>query len=372
MKKVIFIVAACVFCVSFCMAQNLRQEAEREKERKELEQQKIQAQKQQQDAAYKNAFASAEKNVEQQRYEQAKQDYKRALDLKPENKSLINKKIAEIDKLIAAEKAAERDRKYQEALTSAQRNIEYQRYELAKEDYLTARGLKPENADYINEQIENIEQFIAEEKDKKEKMLAAQKREQEAAERERQAAERERLYLEAIASAERNAKQGRYEHAKDDYRDARNLKPENAGYVDRKIADLDRPATLYIYHQTPKWTGTINFSTTNTKRYDVYLDNLLVGRTENKWKKIVTVKNVGKKTVSATIEGRKAQVQINFEPGETYYVRASYTAKEVGTGRYTVVNGKSTQVTRTEYTPTLQLMDKNLGKSEYDAIKEKY
>ena len=369
MKRVVITVITLIFSVSFCMAQNIKQESEKEKERQALEQQKIQAKKQQQDADYNVAIASAKKNVEDKRYEQAKKDYERAIEFKPENKNSLNPKIAEIDKLIATEKAAERERKYQAAITSAQRNVEYERYELAKEDYLTAFGIKPENADFINEQISKIESKVAHEKEVK------------------AAAERERLYQEAIASAARNFKQGRYEQARDDYRDALGLKPENRDFINRKIAELDKPATLYIYRKS-FWNGG------STHKYNIYLDNKVVCESKNSLKKAETVTTFGTKTISATIENRKAEVRINFEPGGIYYLRSSVKTGERPTGKYKTVTtpvytssgsifkgtykseqtGTKTEtvpVTETYYTPILEEVNKSVGEAEYDAIKDR-
>ena len=370
MKRVVIIVITLIFSVSFCMAQNdnLKNIIENENNRKAAEQQKIQAQKRQQDAAYNGAIASAERNFEQERYELAKQDYRKAIEIKPENKSLINKKIAEIDKLIADAIKAEQERKYQEAIKSAQRNIEQERYELAGEDYLTALGIKPENADFINEQIGKIGSMIALEKKK------------------REAAERERLYNEAIASAERNIKQGQYEHAKDDYRDAIGLKPENAAFVNQKIAELDRPATLYIYRKG-------GFLATS-HRYNIFLDNKVICQSENRLKKVVTITTFGTKTISATIENRKAEVQINFRPSGIYYVRSSVKSDQRNTGKYKTVTEpvykttgsilkgtykreqigtqtKQEPIKETYYTPILEEVSKSLGEAEYHEIKDK-
>jgi len=257
---------------------------------------------------------------------------------------------------------------YQKAITSAQRNLEFERYELAREDYLTALRLKPENDAYINEQINKIESLVALEK------------------RKREAAERERLYQEAIASAERNIKQGQYEHAKDDYRDAIGLKPENRDLINRKIAELDKPATLYIYRK-----GGF-FATTH--RYNIFLDNKVVCQSENRLKKTVTVTDFGTKTISATIENRKAEVQINFKPGGVYYVRSSVKSDQRNTGQYKTVTTpvyessgnvfkgtykrtqvgtktESVAVTETYYTPILEEVSKSVGEAEYDAIKDK-
>ena len=221
-------------------------------------------------------------------------------------------------------------------------------------------------------------------------------REREAAERQRQEAEKQRQqeeerqkvaqeqkqqelnqrYQNAIKSAESNFSQKNYEQAKQDYLKALELKPENAVSINPKIAEIEKkmnePATLYIYRPSP---GGLNLSIL-PKRYEVLLDNVVVGNTTNKWKTTTTVKTFGNKTLSAAIDGRKAQVQVKFEPGEIYYVRCGISSKTIKTGKYrttTDKNGKTTrtEITETEYTPTLQLVDKSVGKPEFDAIVNK-
>ena len=122
-----------------------------------------------------------------------------------------------------------------------------------------------------------------------------------------------------------------------------NLKPENATFINQKIAYLDKPATLYIYRR-----GMVDGFWT-PMRLDILLENTLITSAKPNWKTILTVNTFGIQTVSAMIYGKKAEVQINIEPGEIYYV-SSWVAE-----------GK----------PIIQLVDKSLGKSEYDSIKEK-
>jgi tetratricopeptide (TPR) repeat protein len=333
MKKLIITVFSLLISISFCMAQlnveaeryRKQQQAQKEREaqslREEAEhQRRIQAEaaKQRQEAEakqrqefeqrYNNAITSAEKNFEQKQYVQAKQDYKTALDIKPENAASINPKIVKIDEILQQQEEAERERKYQDAIESAQRNFNQRKYVQAEQDYKTALKLKPENATFINSKIAEI---------------------------------------------------------------------------DRK---MNEPATLHIYRKG-------GFLATS-HRYDIFLDNVLVGNSKNNWITSIPVSSFGQKTVSATIEGRKASVQINFEPGGVYYVQSSVKSDQRNTGEtrtttstnyksegsifkgtYKVVpDGKkttTTAVTETYYTPILQLVDKNIGESEYDAIKNK-
>ena len=122
----------------------------------------------------------------------------------------------------------------------------------------------------------------------------------------------------------------------------------------------DNPATLYLYRERKLLGGIL------TTRYDVILDNIAVARTNNNWKTTVKVTTSGTKTVSATIDGRKAEVQVNFAAGGVYYIRCDIDSKTIDTGK-TDKNGK--KVTELQETPILQLVDKSVGEGEFNKIK---
>ena len=128
----------------------------------------------------------------------------------------------------------------------------------------------------------------------------------------------------------------------------------------------NEPALLHIYRKR-------NRLDILPKRYDILLDNVVVGVSTNNWKTTVTVNTFGTKTISADIDGRKAEVRINFESGDVYYVRSGTNSEVRNTGRTRTVrarNGTTSQqaITETLYIPILQLMDSRLGASEFNAI----
>jgi len=304
MKKIVIIISALLFSISFCPAQSIQEELERQKK----EQQAIEAQKQREVQRQREAEAQRKREIDQQ---------------------------------------------YQNLMATAQKNYEQQWYAQAKQDYLAALELKPEEASNINPKIAAIDNILLE--------LEKQKAE----------AERERKYKETIASAQRNFDNKQYAQAKHDYRAALEIKPENASFINSKIAEIDKPATLYLYRPRPKGSLSIY-----PQRYEVFLDNAIAGNTTNNWKTIVTINTFGKKTVMATIEGRRAEVQLDVIPGGSYYIRCGIKSRSVGTGVWktsTDKNGKTTRYeeTKIEYTPILQLVTENVGKSEYNEIVEK-
>ena len=309
MKRVVITVIALIFSISFCMAQ-LGRELEAQKDREKREQQAAEEQRRR---------AEEQKRLEAQRQKEAEEQRLRELELL-----------------------------YQNTIASAERNFTQRQYTQAKQDYITALELKPENAASINPKIDEIDRIILDEEKKSAE------------------AERERQYQEAIASAERNFSRQQYEQAKQDYRTALAIKPENAAYVNSKIAEIDKPAQLYIYRKRKQLDIL-------PKRYEIFLDNAVVGNSTNSWKTTTTVSTFGTKTLSATIEGKKAEVSINFEPGGVYYVRSDVSSKSVKTGKinsYKAKDGttKTYEETKLEYTPILQSVDRSVGASEYRDI----
>ena len=214
-KKTISIVLVLVFICDVCQPQNIKDVIEKqkqeeiqkkqaaEKQRQQEEQQRQAAERQKQNI-YLDAIASAEKNYNLKQYEQAKRDYQRALEIRPENAASLNPKIAEIDRLII-------DKQYQDAISSAETNFTFKSYSQAKENYRAALKLKPENAAIINPKIDEIDILIKDEK-----------------------------YNETIASAENKYNRKQYEQAKQDYKSALAIKPENSSTINSKIQQIDR------------------------------------------------------------------------------------------------------------------------------------
>jgi len=140
------------------------------------------------------------------------------------------------------------------------------------------------------------------------------------------------------------------------------ITPENN---DQMTAN-NETALLYLYRKR-------KIISLMPQRYDIILDNVAVGNSTNNWKTSVLVTNFGLQTLWATIEGRKAEVRINFQPGNVYYVRSDVSSRSIKTGKinsYKAKDGstRTLEETITEYTPILQLMDKRLGESEFKAI----
>ena len=184
--------------------------------------------------------------------------------------------------------------------------------------------------------------------------------------------ERYAKYQGLLTSAERNFARQQYESAIKDYTAALEIMPENAETINRKLQEIEKkmnePALLHIYRKR------FSDGLMTSEKYDVLLNNMVVGKVAGNWKTTVSVTTFGSQKVSASIGGRKAEVSIYFESGGVYYIRAGITSRTINTGKYrtsTDKNGRTTrtEITESEYTPTLQLVDKSVGESEFKSIK---
>jgi len=142
---------------------------------------------------------------------------------------------------------------------------------------------------------------------------------------------------------------------------------ESAPNVTSVSVVMDEPALLHIYRRRNR----LDILPT---RYDIFLDNVVVGNSTNNWKTTATVTTSGMKTVSATIDGRRVEVRINFESGGVYYVRSDVDSKTIDTGRTRTTTNRdgttrTTAVTEIQHTPILQIVDKSVGESEFNAIR---
>ena len=297
MKRIIITVIMLIFSISLCIGQTLQQEAERHRQ--------IEAQQRQAEEEQKRREAqSLREEAERQKRIQAEAEKKR--------------QEAE------AKQRQELEQRYQDAISSAQSNLNLQKYEQAKQNYRTALDIKPENAATINPKIAEIDKILQQQEE----------------------AERERKYQDAVASAQRKFNQKQYKQAKLDYEAALKLKPENSSFINAKIDEIDRkmnePATLYLYRK--RWYEGYS---TNT-RLEILLDNVLIGIASNNWKITKIVNTFGKKNISTTVYGKKAEVQVNVEPGGVYYIQCA------------IAEGRA----------ILRLVDKYIGESDFNSIKD--
>ena len=343
MKRTIIIISALFFNISILMSQTIIE------------------------ARYNQARESARISYAQRNFAQAIRYYEAALDIRPESATHINDRIRHINNRITAEReavarvAAEREQNYQNARAAAQQNLAEGQYALALHYYHRARDFRPESAAHIDTRIAYINNRIIDRRNRDD------------------ADRRAREYQEAILLAQRFYAERQLYQARQQYQIALGIKPENAVELGARIRaineELNRPAELRIYR--PRLTvegfvtGRSNVSIIPV-RFDILLDNTVVGqRTTNNWRTTVPITTFGVKTLSAAIDGRRAELQINFQPGGIYYVRVGYSSQSVaGTRNVRQPDGstRTEPTTTTQHTPTLQLIDRSIGSAEFNAV----
>ena len=347
MKRAIIIISALILSISLGVAQNIQQAQQ---------QQNINIQQQR----YEQAISSARSSYAQRQFARAIRYYETAREIRPESATRINDRIRHIRTRIADQERDEVQRlqDYRDAVASAQRYTEAREYAMALHHYHRAREIKPENAAQINTRIEYINERI----------------DRQRGERERE--QHERQFREEITSAQVNYAQRNFEQAIRHYRRAIELKPENAVEISTRIAAvterMNEPAQLRIYRPRPPLPQR---PISTLVRFDILLGNTIVAqRISHNWGTTVPVTTFGTQTLSATIDGRRAELQINIQPGGVYYVRAGFSSQQRDTGNTREVRQRdgSTRreaVTETIHTPTLQLVDSSIGSAEFNAIR---
>ncbi len=168
------------------------------------------------DESYKAAIAKGDAAMAAKRYDDAKSGYNEALALKA-NEKYPKDKLAEIDKLLAAEMSAkELNDKYNAAIDKADAAFGKQDYTAAKAGYNEALGLKPAES-YPKTKLAAIDKILAD--------LAADKALTE-------------KYNALVAKADKSLADKKYTDAKGTYNEALALKP-NEQYPKDKITEID-------------------------------------------------------------------------------------------------------------------------------------
>ena len=236
--------------------------AEEERKRQELE------------ARYAGLIASADKAFDAQQFSAALNDYKDALQLKPGERHPQDRIAAIEQQLDAAAKAKaeeerllreqqDRDKRYGDLITAADKAFTAKRYDEARTSYGEALGVKPGEA-HPTQRLEEIERLLKEQADKAE--ADRLKAEQDASERARQAeadrlaaelaaAEQARLaeeqrkrdadaaalesqFRELVAAGDLAFSQDQLDRARDKFTEALGVKP-GAPYPTERIAAID-------------------------------------------------------------------------------------------------------------------------------------
>jgi len=171
------------------------------------------------DRKYKNAIETADRLFNTEEYEDAKIAYNEALNIKPEEQ-YPKQKISEIENILKRQQEQIEDT-YKQAIAEADDYFDNEKYNEAKSSYQKALDVKP-NEQYPKNQISKIEDIL--------KRLARQREEQ---------ARKERLYAEEIDKADQYYDKSDYHNAKSHYQKALQYKP-NEEYPKNKIKLIDQ------------------------------------------------------------------------------------------------------------------------------------
>jgi tetratricopeptide (TPR) repeat protein len=192
--------------------------------RANAEQERLLAEKQANENAYNLALVNADKYFKAKDYIQARDEYGRALKLKPEE-TFPKDRISEIENLIRIRQKERDEAKakadaYTAAMNAGNAYFESKNYLSAKSSYNEALKQMPGDA-LANDQLKKIEYLLAE------------------ADRQNQAdAARKATYESLIKSADNAYDAGNYQVAKDSYKKALTYEPASA-YAKQRITHID-------------------------------------------------------------------------------------------------------------------------------------
>ena len=182
------------------------------------QQERDRAQQRKQERAYNEAIKKGDAMFSMEEYAQSKKAYNEALSLKPEE-DYPQKRIDKINDILTKQK--EEKRAYEQAVTRGDRLFDTEEYEQAKSAYQKAIEISP-GADYPSDQIDEIDNIL-------ERQMAL-KQEQEA---------KNKKYQEAINTADRLFRAEEYADARTVYRQALKVKPDEE-YPKNKINEISR------------------------------------------------------------------------------------------------------------------------------------
>ncbi|MAX81374.1 MAG: hypothetical protein CL843_14530 [Crocinitomicaceae bacterium] len=177
------------------------------------------------DKRYNAMVAQADASLEAENYEMSINQYKKALDIKP-NEAYPQEQITEIEQMMGV--MADNNKRYDQLLSDAKSSFEKKDYTNAKLLYQKASDLKPQEQ-LPQERIAAIDALLAD--------MAAQEAEQARLEQER-LAKLKAEYDDIIVQADAKYEAGAYAEAKTLYQSAAEKMPEET-YPKQRLVDVD-------------------------------------------------------------------------------------------------------------------------------------
>ena len=187
----------------------------------------IQAEK---DKNYKDAIARADELFSAENYEESRNEYRAALDIKP-NESYPQQRIDEIGTVLSQLSAAQKA--YEDAVAEGDREFRREGWDAAIAAYNTAKQAKADET-YPDEQLAKIDSIVS-----TKERLAREEAEAEAARLAAIQAEKDKNYNDAIVRADELFSAENYEESRNEYRTALDIKPEES-YPQQRIDEIDK------------------------------------------------------------------------------------------------------------------------------------
>ena len=187
----------------------------------------IQAEK---DKNYKDAIARADELFSAENYEESRNEYRAALNIKPDE-SYPQQRIDEIGTVLSQLSAAQKA--YEEAVAEADREFRREGWDAAIAAYNTAKQAKADET-YPDEQLAKIDSIVS-----TRERLAREEAEAEAARLAAIQVEKDKNYNDAIARADELFSSENYEESRNEYRAALDIKPDES-YPQQRMDEIDR------------------------------------------------------------------------------------------------------------------------------------
>ncbi len=180
------------------------------------------------DKNYSDAIAKGDDLFTQKDYENARNEYRTALTIKPAE-TYPQQKIDEIGTLLAQLSAAQKA--YEDAIAKGDREFKSEGFDAAKTAYNDAKSAKPDET-YPDEMLAKIDSIVT-----TRARLAQEAAAAEAARLAALQAEKDKNYSDAIAKGDNLFNQKDYENARNEYRTALTIKPTET-YPQQKIDEI--------------------------------------------------------------------------------------------------------------------------------------
>nr|WP_321356863.1 hypothetical protein [uncultured Draconibacterium sp.] len=187
----------------------------------------IQAEK---DKNYNDAIVKADELFTAENYENSRNEYRAALEIKPEE-TYPQQRIDEIGNLLAQLSAAQKA--YEDAVDEGDREFRREGWDAAIAAYNTAKQAKVDET-YPDEQLAKIDSIVT-----TRERLAREEAEAEAARLAAIQAEKDKNYNDAIVKADELFTAENYENSRNEYRTALDIKPEET-YPQQRIDEIDQ------------------------------------------------------------------------------------------------------------------------------------